>query len=37
MYFRNYGLQITWSDKCLKIPASEHLLASNMGNGCKHC
>ena len=37
MYFRNYGLQKTWSAKCLKMLVSEELLTSNMLNGLKHC
>ena len=37
MYFRNYGLQIKWLDKCLTIPASEDSSANNMVNGRKHC
>ena len=30
MYFRNYGLQNTWLDKCLKSPVSEDTSKSNM-------
>ena len=37
MYFRNYRLQKTWLDKCLKCPVSEDPLTSNMGNRAKHC
>ena len=36
MYFRNYGLQKTWSDICLKSPVSEEPLRDNMVNGPKH-
>ena len=32
MYFRTYGLEKTWLDKCLKSP-----LSSKMVNGAKHC
>ena len=32
MYFRNYGLRNTWLDKCLKSPASEYPLTSNIVN-----
>ena len=37
MYFRNYGLQKPWVDKCRKSPVSEDSSKSNMINGCKHC
>ena len=37
MYFRNYGLPKTWLDQCLKTPASEDPLKSNMVNATKHC
>ena len=30
MYFRNYGLQKTWLDKCLKSPISEDTSTGNM-------
>ena len=30
MYFRNYGLQNIWRNKCLKIPPSEDPSTSNM-------
>ena len=32
MYFRNYGHRMTWLDKCLKSPVSEHRSAVNMLN-----
>ena len=31
MYFRNYGLQNTWLDKCLKSPVSEDTSKSKYG------
>ena len=37
MYFRNYGLQKTWLDQCLKSPVSEHPTKSNIVNAAKHC
>ena len=37
MYFRNYGLQKTWLDQCLKSPVSEDPTKSNMVNAPKHC
>ena len=37
MYFRKYGLQKTWLDKCLKGLFSEDPLTSNLVNGPKHC
>ena len=37
MYFSTSGLRKTWLDKCLKKPVSGNPLASNMGNGPKHC
>ena len=37
MYFRNYGLQKTWLDQCLKSPVSEDPTKSNMVNVPKHC
>ena len=37
MYFRNYGLQKTWLDQCLKSPVSEHPTKSNIVNAPKHC
>ena len=37
MYFRNYGLQKTWLDQCLKSLVSEDPPKSNMVNGSKHC
>ena len=36
MYFRNYGLQNTWLDICLKSPVSEDPFSGNMVNGPKH-
>ena len=33
MYFRNYGLQKTWLDDCLKGPLSENVWTINMVNG----
>ena len=36
MYFRNSGLRKTWLDNCLKTPASENPLTSNMINGPKY-
>ena len=37
MYFRNYGLQKTWLDQCVKSPVSEDPTKSNMVNAPKHC
>ena len=37
MYFRNYGLQKTRLDNCLKSPFSEDPSKSNIINGPKHC
>ena len=37
MYFRNYGLQKTRLDQCLKTPVSEDPTKSNMINAPKHC
>ena len=37
MYFRNYGLQKTRLDQCLKTPVSEDPTESNMVNAPKHC
>ena len=37
MYFRNYELQKTFLDKCLKSRFSEDLWTSNMVNGIKKC
>ena len=34
---RNYGLQKTWLDKCLKCAASEYRSAVNMLKAPKHC
>ena len=36
MYFRNYRLQNTWLDKCLKSPAWEDASTGNMVNVPKH-
>ena len=36
MYFRNYGLQKTWLDNCVKKPLSECCSRTNMVNGPKH-
>ena len=36
MYFRNYGLQNTCLDKCLKSPVSEHSSTVNMLQGPQH-
>ena len=36
MHFRNYGLRMTWLDKCLKSRVSEDLYTGNMVNGPKH-
>ena len=36
MYFRKYGLQKTWLDKCLKGPILEDPSRSNIVNGPKH-
>ena len=35
MYFRNYGLQKTWLDNCVKKPLSECCSRTNMVNGPK--
>ena len=37
MYFRNYGLQKTWLDECLKRPVSEHFLTVHMLKAPKDC
>ena len=37
MYFRNYGLQKTWLDICLKSPLSQDPLIGNMLNRPKQC
>ena len=37
MYFRNYRLQKTHLDICLKSAALQHLLTSNMVNAPEHC
>ena len=37
MYFRNYGLQKTWFDQCLKGPVSDDPSKSNMVNAPKYC
>ena len=37
MYFQNYRLQKTWSDKCLESLVSEDPWTSNMENCQKHC
>ena len=37
MYFRNYGLQKTLLDQCLKVPVSDDPTKSNMVNTPKHC
>ena len=37
MYFRNYGLQKTWLDKCLKSAIEEYPSISNMVIAPKHC
>ena len=37
MPFRNYGVQKTLLDNCLKSPFSEDPLTSNMIDGSKHC
>ena len=37
MYFRIYGPQKTWLDKCLKSPVSEDHLTGSVVNGLKHC
>ena len=37
MYFRNYGLQNTSLDKCLKSLVSEQASTVNMVKGKKHC
>ena len=36
MYFRNYGPEKPWLDKCLKRAVSEDAWESNMVNGSKH-
>ena len=36
MCFRNYGLQKSWLDKCLKMLVSQDLSISNMLNVLKH-
>ena len=37
MYFRNYGLQKTWLDQCLKSPVLEYPSKSNMLNDPEYC
>ena len=37
MYFQKYGLQKTWSEKCLKSSVSEHRWTVNMLKRPKHC
>ena len=37
MYFRSYGRQKRWFDKCLKNPVSEDPSTSNIVNEPKHC
>ena len=37
MYFRNYGLQKTGLEECLKNPVSEDPSTRNMVNEPKHC
>ena len=37
MYFRNYGLQMTFLHECIKSPVAEYPSASNMVNGPKQC
>ena len=37
MYFRNYRLEKTWLDKCLKSCVSQDSSTDNMANGSKHC
>ena len=37
MYFRNYGLGITWEDICVKSLVSEDPLTGNMVNGPRNC
>ena len=37
MYFRNYGLRKTWSDKCLTSAVSQYPSTSNMTSASKHC
>ena len=37
MYFWTYGLQKTWSDKCIRTSFSKDPSTSNMLNGPKHC
>ena len=36
MYFRNYRLQKTWLEKCIKKLASKYGWTVNMLNGPKH-
>ena len=37
MYFRKYGVQKTWLNKCLKNPALEDPSTRNIVNKTKHC
>ena len=37
MFSRNYGVQKTWLDICLKSHVSENPLTGNMLNGPRHC
>ena len=37
MYFRNYGLRKTWSDKCVKSAVSLYPSTGNTVNGPKQC
>ena len=37
MYFRNYGIQKTWLDICLKSPVSVEPLTGNMEKRPKRC
>ena len=37
MYFRNYGLQKTWLDICLKTSFSDDPSTSNMVNLLRNC
>ena len=37
MYFRNYRLEKTWLDKCLKGCVSQDPSTDNKANGSKHC
>ena len=37
MYFRIYGLQKTWLDKCLKSAVEKYSLKSNRVNKPKKC